>query len=331
MGWKGTVRSISAAMRAAERDAQRSRKQALKSQIAAYSAEAVAEHEEYLARLVSIHANRSDKVDWLAMASKPKPSYPQFKPLNENSAEQALSSFKPRIFDRLRGGAEKRRLKLEQALVEAKAQDHKRFEKELSDYQESLKDWEEDTSLSKRLIAGEAAALKEVIEEMQTLTSESLLGSRVDFELDDDFVHAMPVVHSDEIVPKMRRKQLAGGRLAESKMPAAQFNELYEDYVSSVAIRVAGDIFSITPIAEAYVTCFSEMLNTATGYDEKTPILSVHFVRTKFEQLRLRAIDPSDAIGNFRHAVNFKRGKGFGRIEPIVASRSAKSAESAGY
>ena len=40
------------------------------------------------------------------------------------------------------------------------------------------------------------------------------------------------------------------------------------------------------------MTCLSKMLNPATGHEEMTPILSVGFVRSAFEDLGLAGLPP---------------------------------------
>lgn len=321
MGWKGTLRSISASMRAAERESQRRHKQAVKANISATAADAVQELEDYLESIVSIHVRDSEPIDWLKIANTPRPLVPQLTQAKQDEAVSALANFKPSLLDRLSGGTAKRIEKLQLRRDEAAAQDRQEHERAVARHQSELAEWETDTSLARRLASGETAALKEVIEEMQTLTSDTLIGTRIDFEIDENFVHAMPEVHTDEIVPRTRRKQLSSGSLSETDMPAAQFNELYQDYVSSVALRVAGDMFSLTPLPEVYVTCFSKMLNPTTGHQENMPVLSVHFVRETFLGLKLARIDPSDSLRNFRHQMVFKRSKGFSAVEPIAALR----------
>ncbi|MGB2177753.1 MAG: hypothetical protein ACPH9E_07405, partial [Hyphomonas sp.] len=80
MGWRGTMRSVGAAVRAAERDAQRRHKAALrmqaieeKEQQLRLSAEAVDEWENYVADLITLHVDLDDALDWAALANGPKP------------------------------------------------------------------------------------------------------------------------------------------------------------------------------------------------------------------------------------------------------------------
>lgn len=322
MGWKGTVRSFAAAARAAEREAQRHHKQAMKEQMVSDAAEAVEDWENYVDDLVSIHTEVSDAVDWLKITSTPYPEPPIFEPRHQDAAERALTQFKPKISHFFKGGSEKLKQTLQDTLRDAPRLDTEVHEAALRDHTGAVAEWESETDLAKRLVAGEVDAIKEVVAEMQSLSEDDLIGSGVEFTITPSLIHAKPEIHTDEIIPTVRRKQLASGRLSESKMPAGQFNELYQDYVASVALRVAGDLFHILPLPEIYVTCSVRMLNPQTGHQELTPILSVQFVRNTFMRLNLSQIDPSDSMGNFRHEMKFSRTKGFSSIKPLLQEQS---------
>lgn len=317
MGWKGTVRSIAAASRRMERDAERRHKQAVKEQISDDAATDVENWANYIDNLLTVHTDLTDRIDWERMLSKQQPHEPKRKSHHKDKAQAALSSFKPSMFDFLKGGSAKKRETLEGALVQSTQQDDADYSAALESYTNDQSDWETDRALAVRLIDGESAAIQEVITELQTFSKNDLIGSEVKFLIDDNYVHAKPQVHTDEIVPNYRRKQLASGKLSETKMPVGLFNELYQDYVASVALKVAGDMFQILPLNEVFVTCESNMLNKTTGHKEPTPILSVQFVRKTMMQLNLDSIDPSDSMENFNHAMKFSKTKGFSAVTPI--------------
>lgn len=317
MGWRGAVRSMSAAMRAAERDAERRRKQYAKAQMIADASDAVSDWQSTIHELVSLHANPADEIDWSREASTAEPLEPARSNLKEAHAQARLNAFRPRFWDFLFGGTNKRRQKLEDAVSLGRQQDEEEHRAAIEDYRARQAEWTADTSLALRLLAGDVRARKEVVEEMQSLSSEGRIGTEISFRISDEFLHAVPHVHGDEIVPNVRRKQLQSGRLSESKMPIGEFNELYQDYVCSAALRVAGDMFALLPLDEVYVTCVATMLNTTMGHQEDTPILSVRFVRDTFRRLDRRHIDPSDSMRNFVHEMDFKRAKGFAGIVPL--------------
>lgn len=319
MGWKGTLRSLSALARAAERDAQRRHKQAIKEQVSDEASHAVAVWEDYIANLTSIHTDLTDAINWRDLASKIEPAEPTFKSVHEENAIAERTAFKPSVFDLLKGGSKRQEAKLEAAIVLGKKKDSDNFRNAQIEYASAMAEWQTDAGLAKRILNGEAEAIKEVIKEIQSFVQEGLIGSAVSFKVEDNFIHAIPEIHTDEIVPQIRRKQLASGRLSETKMPTGQFNELYQDYVASVALKIAGDIFHIVPFDEIYVTCVVTMLNSKTGHHELTPILSVMFVRSTMMKLNLERIDPSDSMKNFKHSMNFKKTTGFKAVEPLVS------------
>lgn len=318
MGWRGTLRSVVAASRAMEREARRRDKIAAKNQMIADAADAVADWEDYIYNLTSLHTDLANRVDWLSMTKRPKPLEPLRTNKNEQAAVHALEQFKPRFFDFLKGGSEKKRQSLEEELARARRSDDADHERALAEYSAALEDWESDAGLANRVLRNEPAAFQEVISELKTLSDISAIGTAISFSITATEVHAKPEVHGTDIVPSIRRKQLASGKLSETKMPVSQFNELYQDYVASAALRVAGDIFQILPIEQIYVTCLSKMLNSSTGHQEMTPILSVQFVRETFSELRLDGIDPSDSLANFNHTMKFKKTKGFEAVKPLI-------------
>lgn len=317
MGWRGAIRSMAAASRAAQRDSERRYKQAFKAQTAADAADAVAEWEEIIRDLISLHVDHADAINWREIAVSDRPQPPQYLEEYERGARAKLDNFRPGKLDFLKGGSAKRRQRLVDAVAQAKQGDEQIFQQSQDKYVADLADWKADTALAKRLLAGEAAAMRDVINEMQSLSKDGLIGTEIRFDINDNAIHAIVRIHNDEIVPRIRRKQLASGRLAESKMPAGEFHELYQDYVTSAALRVGADLLNLLPLDEVYVTCTPLMLDSKSGHLRHIPILSVQIVRATFDRLRLAAIDPSDAMSNFNHAMSFKRTKGFMAIDPL--------------
>lgn len=317
MGWRGTLRAMEAASRRANREAERRWKAEQKAMIAADARDAVTEWREHLRDLVSLHVNPNDDVNWQMLRDAREPMPPARRTRNEDSALAAFEQFQPRFFDFLSGGSEKRRRLLANAVNEARERDDAEYRTSLDLFDQEHSDWETDKELATRLLAGDVSAEREIISNMTSWADEGLIGSRLEFSMTEEFLHAVAHVHSDDVVPSYRRKQLQSGKLSETKMPVGERWELYQDYVCSVALKVAGDLFSVLPRNEVFVTCAANMLDSATGHMADTPILSVQFVRPTFNNLRLSAIDPSDSMSNFNCNMRFARTKGFAAIEPL--------------
>lgn len=317
MGWKGTLRAIEASNRRASREAERRWKAEQKAMVAADARDAVAEWRDHLSDLVSLHVDPNDDVNWQMLRDALEPVPPIRGMRHEDAASAAYGQFQPRFFDFLSGGSEKRRQLLVDAIADARARDEAEHSKSLDMFGEELADWQADRELATRLLAGDVSAEKDVIGTITSWSDDGLIGSRLEFSITDEFLHAIAHVHTDEIVPTFTRKQLQSGKLSETKMPVGQRNELYQDYVCSVALKVAGDLFSVLPRDELFVTCMANMLDGTTGHKADTPILSVKFVRPTFNSLRLSAIDPSDSMTNFNHKMKFAKTKGFTPIDPL--------------
>lgn len=101
-------------------------------------------------------------------------------------------------------------------------------------------------------------------------------------------------------------------------MTKSNYNELYQDYVCSVVLRIAREIFALVPINEIVITAKDEMLDSKTGYKNLEIILSVFIVRNTIESLNLNNIDPSDSMQNFIHNMNFKKTTGFSSVKQVV-------------
>ncbi len=308
---------MEAASRRSSREAERRWKADQKAQIVADARYAVDEWREQLRDIVSLHTDPGDDVDWQSLKDMPEPLQLVRQSKNENAAQIALNNFSPKFFDFLSGGPAKRRLKLADAIIEARQADEANFENELLEYEQAYHDWQTDKEVATRLLAGDISAERDVINEMGSWGDDGLIGSRLAFAISDKHLHVVAHVHDDDIVPAFRRKQLQSGKLSETKMPIGERHELYQDYVCSVALKVAGDLFSVLPREEVFVTCVINMLDKATGHMVDTPVLSIQFVRATFNKLRLSAIDPSDSMQNFNHSMNFKRTKGFSPVEPL--------------
>ncbi|HDS1212240.1 hypothetical protein [Shewanella algae] len=325
MGWKGTVRSIGAAVRAAERDAKRRQRELERQQIqfekmqeleqAAYEVEV---YENHIDVIQSTHKECSPPIDWNKIASSKQPTEPKRGNENESKARQSLKSYKPGIIDRLLKREEKKRSLLSQKVDEAIKKDEINYKSSVSKWEKDTTEWKESVAIAKALLDGKAEAKIEAIENLQPFTEISNLGSSLSISVyDNGILEATINVHGTEIVPSETKSLLKSGKLSVKNMPKGKFNEIYQDYVCSCVLRVGNELFSAIPDNLVIVTAVDELLNSQTGHLEDAPILSVAVSRSTIERLNLEAIDPSDSMDNFKHNMSFKKTKGFERVERI--------------
>ena len=326
MGWKGTLRSVRAAYRAAERDAQRRERELLKQEKEHAKMEALARaryevevYENRIDLLTSVHKEASQPINWKELASAPEPQEPEYTRGREAKALKKLQHFKPGIFARVLGRQEKAREKKRAAVDLAKEKDEAENKKRHIQWQRDQAEWRQETRLAKAVIAGDGAAKIEAIKHLNPFKDISDLGSQVSFSVEENgFLDATLEVHGDQVIPNEAKSLLQSGKLSTKKMPVGKFNELYQDYICSCALRVGNELMSLFPDDLVLVHAVDWMLNSKTGHKERATILSLAVSRSTLASLNLERIDPSDSMGNFVHRMDFKKTRGFAPVERLA-------------
>lgn len=322
MGWKGTLRSINAAAKRADRHAKRRQRELLKNQIAyekmqelEKAAYEVDVFENYIDVIQSIHKDCGDSVDWLKISTSQEPAKPLIISDNERQAIARLNSFAPSFIDKLFGKVTSKRQKLEKEVSIAKVKDTQINSINLSQWNIDVEEWKERVSLARRLLNGDISAKIDIIKELNPFSEIDHLGSGVKFTIQENGLLIVTInVHGANIIPKEQKTLLKSGRLSIKSMPVSRFNEIYQDYVCSVVLRVANEIFSILPDDKLIINAEDHLLNKSTGHLEPQSLLSVYITRDGVSRLNMEYIDPSDAMNNFIHNANFKKQKDLSRL-----------------
>lgn len=325
MGWKGTARSIGAAMKAAERDAKRRqrelekrKKQYEKMQELEQAAYEVDEYENYIEIIQSLHKEGSDPVDWEFIAASSQPNKPENAKAHESVSRREYQNYKAGFIDRLFKLEGKKKKKLEGRVLEAVKKDEAEYQAALEDWETNVNDWKEQVAIARLLLDGDRDAKLMAIRKLDPFSEISALGSSVTFSIGNQgLVEATINIHGKDIVPSEIKSFLKSGKLSVKKMPQGRFNEIYQDYVCSCVLRVGNELFSVLPENMVVVTAVDELLNTKTGHLEKSPIVSACISRKTLESLNMDQIDPSDSMRNFVHNMSFKKNTGFDAVSKI--------------
>ena len=233
MGWKGTVRSIGAAVRAAERDAKRRQRELEKQQKhyekmqeleqAAYEVEV---YENHIEIIQSVHTERSDPIDWKNIATSQEPKKPENSKKHEKAARSEAKNYKPGFIDRLFKREEKKKMRLEENISTAIEEDEAEHKAGVLSWEEKLKDWKESVELAQLLLNGDKEAKIKAIKDLDPFSEISTLGSSLAISVSDEGVAEATIhIHGDDIVPSEVKSLLKSGRLSVKKMPKGQFNE----------------------------------------------------------------------------------------------------------
>lgn len=326
MGWRGTLRSVGAAMRAAERDSKRRQrdlekrqKQYEKMQEIEQASYEVEVYENKIEILRSVHKDCSDYIDWASVAKIPQPMVPVKSTNKEELAKLKHANYRPGLFARVFRLEKKIAEKLKNGIATAIQEDNREYQDNIEKYKKANKDWEDNTGFARRLLAGDAKAKMESIKELNPFSELSSIGSGVEIIMDEKGrVEAVVNVRGDNVVPREVKTLLKSGKLSAKEMPKSMFNEIYQDYVCACVLRVANELFAIIPDAFVIVTAVDRLLDSKTGHLEKQPIVSALISRITLKSLNMNQIDPSNSMGNFVHNMIFKKAKGFEAVAKVA-------------
>ena len=134
MGWRGTLRSINALLREAERDARRRAGQQLRAERERlaqlerqHAVAAVQEYESYVNRITSVHKTASTPVDWARLAQSRPPKPPERTRKHEDAARSAIAAFRPSMLDKILGRTDSKIAALKQQIHSAITADSRIF------------------------------------------------------------------------------------------------------------------------------------------------------------------------------------------------------------
>lgn len=314
MGWKGTVRTLSASYRASvreserrEREVQKRNKEFQKLQVLEQSAYEVEEYENYIETILSIHKKNIDLVEWDVIAQSTKPSQPIKKYKNEEQ-------FKVGFFSKLLG-------KEKQQREQAKLKDEQIYQREIDEWEKQCTEWEYEQNFATKLLSGDLEVKLEIIKELNPFSDIQELGSSLKFEIsENNIIECTLNLHGQDVIPTEKKSLLQSGKLSVKKMPQGEFYEMYQDYVCSCILRIGNELLAILPDKLVLVHAVDNMLNSKTGHMEEQYILSIAISRQTMASLNMDLIDPSDSFENFVYNMKFKRTKGFEVVEPLLAS-----------
>ncbi|PHS32449.1 MAG: hypothetical protein COA95_03975 [Methylophaga sp.] len=325
MGWKGNIRSIKAAMRAAERDEKRrqreldrKQKHFEKMELLEQAAYEVDVYENHIEIIQSLHKECSELIDWPSVVNSTPPKEPIRTVTKETKATYKANNYNPSFLDKILNKTEKKQQALNEAVSKSQEEDLNTYKTELTKWESDIHDWEESIKVANLLVEGDKESKINIINELNPFTEISNVGSNISFQVhSNSIIEAEIHIHGEDIVPSEKKSLLQSGRLSVRNMPKGTFHEIYQDYVCSCTLRVANELFSILPEKMVIVTAVDELLNTTSGHLEKLPILSVAIPRKTLESLNMNNIDPSDAMSNFIHNMSFKKTKGFESVKRV--------------
>lgn len=262
--------------------------------------------------------NTHHYIDWELEAQKKEPNKPRKVKKQQNKAKEKIAEYKPGLIDKLLNRQQKKLKSLEENVESAIQKDEQEYSKKVEEWNSKKSEWLKETGLANQLLNNDPESKIKVIEHYNPFSSISQIGTELKFSVEEGSILTATInVHGKEIIPDEIKKVLQSGKLSTKKMPKGQYNELFQDHVCSVVLRLANEVFSLLPDELVIVNAVDDMLNPKTGHQEETPILSVAISRSTMSELNLEKLDPSDSMENFIHRMSFKKLKGFEPVEVL--------------
>lgn len=327
------MRSMGAAARRMEREAERERRRREKEESRAArlrelqaqrdekiealerAQNEVEDEQEYLNQLISLHKEQSEIIDWEKELNTPPPIEPSKSNRREEEAILALNSYQPGFWDKVTGKDKREIARLSSNLMVRKQEDEQEFQYAFAVYQNQYSEWELKRELAQQILAGNIEAYSDAITELNPFAAISNLGSNISFSIADLKTIAVELtVNGEKVIPSELKSLTKSGKITTKSTPKNRFYELYQDHVCSAVIRVALELFALLPIETVVAVAFAEGSNLQTGHFEKKPILKARISKSTIDSLRLDGVDPSEAMKNFSHQMGFKRSEGFQAI-----------------
>lgn len=156
--------------------------------------------------------------------------------------------------------------------------------------------WEYYHNMAGKVLAGDIDTYLQLIYEVNPLDDLLSYGSNYEFGTDDP--------KKIEVEFNVNESALSE---AKRKLSQTDYNLLLQDYICSMCIRIARDMFALLPIKDTIVHA---VLNGDT-------VISVDFDRLTLSKMKFGYIDPSDTMAQFKHHMEFAVNGGFSKVSQI--------------
>lgn len=329
--WKSQMRAAAALQRQLEResvkrqrDLERQAKEQAKLDAISSARLEIETFENQLEVLLSTHKDCATPWDWIASACSLPPLPPVRESKYEIRAKQTAAILPP---SELRGWEER--------IEVARIKDEESYQSALAEYHQDHRDWEASVNLARKIRAGDAGAYGEAINELSPLSEITHFGSSTEFIFHSPrLIECSLALSSSRVIPTEAKTLTASNKVSVKAIPAARFQELYQDYLCSCVLRVARELFALLPVATVLISTRTAITDAKSGKTMEQAVLSVAFSRDDFTKIDFSNIDPSDTIELFTHRGDFKASRKSGAFAPIVPLSAADltpvSAESLG-
>jgi hypothetical protein len=160
MGWKGTLRSMQAASRKADRNAQRRQrelqgrqKEYAKMEALEQAAYEVEVYENQIDVLLSVHKECGEEIDWQSFVERAEPVKPSFAGKREAHAKSLEQTYAPGFFARLFKLETRQRKNLAIAIETGRLHDGKEHEAAVAKWRVEHDSWQQEFTIARGVLS----------------------------------------------------------------------------------------------------------------------------------------------------------------------------------
>ncbi|NLN03835.1 MAG: DUF4236 domain-containing protein [Clostridiaceae bacterium] len=267
---------------------------------------AVNNYEYYINLIRSLHKDGLSPIDWQSMAEEEEPFRKGEMGPCQKEAVLRYEKYKPQIHGKIfRSLQAKKKDRLKQQIKLAEMEDAKVYE-----------EWEGRVRFAKGIIEGNEQISETLLNEIKPFSNIEAFCEVKKCEFRKNGIEVDVTIKTD-IVPEHSLSLTKTYKISRKNITKTTYYDIKQDYVCSVCFRIAKDMFALYPSDTVLVNALKTVLNTSNGYSEDVPILSIKFNRGIFDMLNLDRIDPSEALKNFMHNMDFLKTKGFKPIKKL--------------
>ncbi len=246
MGWRGTLRPLQAASRRHEREQHRKQRllQQRQQQVAKLDAAQQAAHEVELYEnsidlITSVHRDCGEVWDWEAIQTAAPPPKPEYSNQLETAQRQREAQHQPAFLGSNEGPGGGDGKASERAIQEAKIADQAIHDIALKKYESKLEEWKALQRIARGVLAGEAAAFKEALDELKPFEDIKEIGRNVQMQFTSRHVQAVAHLHGPEIVAREIKTYLKSGTVSKKPASETYLHQTYQKHVCSCELRAA--------------------------------------------------------------------------------------------
>lgn len=149
-------------------------------------------------------------------------------------------------------------------------------------------------------------------------------GSSANYCYFEDIIDTELFINIEDVIPNNKTTLTAAGVLSSKPFSNTERNALIKNYVSSISLRLALEMFAVFPVSELIISVIHNERSSKTGHFEDLVILSVNISRKVIEALNLDYVNPSEALTNFKMNINYSNSNGLQSVERINVPASKK-------